>query len=110
MADGLLEVLSPPTLGTSANNGDDSSFELCAIAFFFLKDMDKEVRENGVGIRSLIAAWSRAGRHTTSDAALGQTSCSSPHLPETRGQLFTLARYIIIDGDTEWDTHWHPHV
>ena len=65
MADGMLEVLSPPTLGTSANNGDDSSFELCAIAFFFLKDMDKEVRENGVGIRSLIAAWSRAGRHTT---------------------------------------------
>ena len=64
MADGMLEVLSPPTLGTSANNGDDSSFELCAIAFFFLKDMDKEVRENGVGIRSLIAAWSRAGRGT----------------------------------------------
>ena len=59
MADGLLEVLSPPTLGRSANNGDDSSFELCAIAFFFLKDMDKEVRENGVGIRSLIAALSR---------------------------------------------------
>ena len=87
MADGLLEVLSPPTLGTSANNGDDSSFELCAIAFFFLKDMDKEVRENGVGIRSLIAAWSRAGggTHDTAHAALRQTS--SPHLPETRGQL-----------------------
>ena len=62
MADGLLEVLSPPPLGRSANNGDDSSFELCAIAFFFLKDMDKEVRENGVGIRSLIAALSRAAR------------------------------------------------
>ena len=68
VADGLLEVLSPPTLGTSANNGDDSSFELCAIAFFFLKDMDKEVRENGVGIRSLIAASGRArgaAAHTT---------------------------------------------
>ena len=86
MADGMLEVLSPPTLGTSANNGDDSSFELCAIAFFFLKDMDKEVRENGVGIRSLIAAWSRAAAaHDTGDAALGQTS--SPHLPEIRGRL-----------------------
>ena len=65
MADGMLEVLSPPTLGTSANNGDDSSFELCAIAFFFLNDMDKDVRENGVGIRSLIAAWSRARRHAS---------------------------------------------
>ena len=64
MADGMLEVLSPPTLGTSANNGDDSSFELCAIAFFFLNDMDKDVRENGVGIRSLIAAWSRAASRT----------------------------------------------
>ena len=77
VADGLLEVLSPPTLGMSANNGDDSSFELCAIAFFFLKDMDKEVRENGVGIRSLIAAWSVVARaaaraaHDTGDAAGG---------------------------------------
>ena len=77
MADGLLEVLSPPTLGTSANNGDDSSFELCAIAFFFLKDMDKEVRENGVGIRSLIAAWSRArgGTHDTHPAKLLGRTC-----------------------------------
>ena len=75
MADGLLEFLSPPTLGMSANNGDDSSFELCAIAFFFLKDMDKEVRENGVGIRSLIAALSRAARgcaRHTGDTPLGQ--------------------------------------
>ena len=75
MADGLLEVLSPPTLGTSANNGDDSSFELCAIAFFFLKDMDKEVRENGVGIRSLIAPRVRGGTRdamTHTHAALGK--------------------------------------
>ena len=72
MADGMLEVLSPPTLGTSANNGDDLSFELCAIAFFFLNDMDKEVRENGVGIRSLIAAWSRAASRTVTHAALGK--------------------------------------
>ena len=85
MADGLLEVLSPPTLGRSANNGDDSSFELCAIAFFFLNDMDKEVRENGVGIRSLIAALSR--RRTRHALAALAAKLLRRTLPEIGGQL-----------------------
>ena len=107
MADGMLEVLSPPTLGTSANNGDDSSFELCAIAFFFLNDMDKDVRENGVGIRSLIAAWSCAASHGSANflaALAGKPRTAEPPIRRT------LARIFIIDGrDIEWDTHWHPH-
>ena len=50
VADGLLEVPSPPTLRTTVK-GDDSSFELCAIVFL----KGKETWENGVGIRSLIS-------------------------------------------------------
>ena len=50
VADGLLEVPSPPTLWTTVK-GDDSSFELCAITFL----KGKETWENGVGIRSLIS-------------------------------------------------------
>lgn len=120
LCDGLLEVVSPPTLGTTAS-GDDSSFELCAVAFL----KDKEARENGVGIRSLIAAWSRARGGTDTSrvcdtplvlpAASGNFLAALAVLPDT-WQLPDAGRSegrsranIIIDGDTEWDTHWHPH-
>ena len=76
VADGLLEVPSPPTLRTTVK-GDDSSFELCAIAFL----KGKETWENGVGIRSLISrvvasaapcgaafAWPRLPRSVISSA------------------------------------------
>lgn len=113
MADVLLEVLSPLTLGTTAN-GEDSSFELCAAAFL----KDKEARENGVGIRSLIvAAWSRArGGSHGHRLYTPRAQTSSPRLPDSclpaarRQSVEGRSRaYIIIDGDTEWDTHWHPH-
>ena len=116
LCDGLLEVVSPPTLGTTAS-GDDSSFELCAVAFL----KDKEARENGVGIRSLIAAWSRARGGTDMSRVCdtrrprGNFLAALAVLPDTcqladdGPSAGRSGANIIIDGDTEWDTHWHPH-
>lgn len=95
LCDGLLEVVSPPTLGTTAS-GDDSSFELCAVAFL----KDKEARENGVGIRSLIAAWSRARGGTDTSRVC---DARRPRTPPPRGN-FLAALAVLPDTRASWRT------